>query len=74
MQFAEMRVSYIGITSAFQADEAGSIPATRSSSDPFIPLSVAKSIYPESLDTYYFPLSFPLIETLQGCSGDQDTK
>ena len=26
-----MRVSYIGITSAFQADEAGSIPATRSS-------------------------------------------
>ena len=25
-----MRVSYNGITSAFQADDAGSIPATRS--------------------------------------------
>jgi hypothetical protein len=52
MQFAEMRVSYIGITSAFQADEAGSIPATRSSSDPFIPLSVANFLCLESSGTY----------------------
>ena len=74
MQLAEMRVSYIGITSAFQADEAGSIPSTRSSSDPFIPLFVAKSLYLKFLDTYYFPLFFPLIETLQDCNDDQDTK
>ena len=74
MQFAEMRVSYIGITSAFQADEAGSIPATRSSSDPFIPLFVAKSLYLKFLDTFIFSLSFPWIETLQGCNDDQDTK
>ena len=74
MQLAEMRVSYIGITSAFQADEAGSIPATRSSSNSFTPLFVAKSLYLESLDTYYFPLFSPLIEILQGCNDGQDTK
>ena len=69
-----MRVSYIGITSAFQADEAGSIPATRSSLYLFIPLSDAKLLYLESLDTYYFLLFFPLFGTLQGCNDDQDIK
>ena len=52
MQFAEMRVSYIGITSAFQADEAGSIPATRSSFSLFTPLSDANFLCLESLGTY----------------------